>query len=402
MDDQYLVQAASPAIANQTGALREMALSWTDSWAKLTTRAGAWPPGHPLPLPLWGTNAPAFHVPSVEQYEELASSVELTVQQLLQAHNYNSVGNLIRFYQEFRASGESSLDHFFQQYSPPITAEHYTCVGLALELLRRLVSLESKFPGISCCMHLVSCEESIEDVENYVCDEPSPSFTEKEHVLVAMKVVIAGRWGILLLDPGYHVARVVTVMADCLYPHTGWFIQSDEPHCRKEYNYILSENCKYIVWSERETRGGLEKTSLAVVYVGNPFLNPVDVTERRNLVYNFRSLLARDTKGHLISGLYFKVDYAEGKTEKPSEFTIFHQAEGATKRLRVAFSQFLTSSWRTSELSNMVKECGQQLGMIPGKLELLLANLAIIMADLDFKQQLLRMNKAIGEISQDN
>lgn len=44
---------------------------------------------------------------------------------------------------------------------------------------------------------------------------------EKEHVLLAMKVEIDGRGGVLLCDPGYHVGRVVTVMCDGVYPHTG-------------------------------------------------------------------------------------------------------------------------------------------------------------------------------------
>lgn len=56
-----------------------------------------WPFGHPLPLPLWGEPRDALTLPTVEAYEELALTVELTVQQLLQAHNYNSVGNLIRY-----------------------------------------------------------------------------------------------------------------------------------------------------------------------------------------------------------------------------------------------------------------------------------------------------------------
>lgn len=72
--------------------------SWleTEDWEQLTG-SGEWPEGHPLPLPSWGSPKPALCVPSVEQYEDLASNVELTVQQLLQAHNYNSVGNLLRW-----------------------------------------------------------------------------------------------------------------------------------------------------------------------------------------------------------------------------------------------------------------------------------------------------------------
>lgn len=56
----------------------------------------SWPEGHPLPLPKWGRPKDIFVVDSVEQYEELAATVELTVQQLIQAHNYNTIGNFMR------------------------------------------------------------------------------------------------------------------------------------------------------------------------------------------------------------------------------------------------------------------------------------------------------------------
>jgi len=64
-----------------------------------------------------------------------------------------------RFFEEFRASRDSNLAHFYRSYLPPITPEHYTCVGLALELLRRLSNLETKFPGLTSRLYLASCEE---------------------------------------------------------------------------------------------------------------------------------------------------------------------------------------------------------------------------------------------------
>jgi len=66
---------------------------------------------------------------------------------------------IYRFYEAFRASGDSNLAHFYRSYLPPITPEHYTCVGLALELLRRLSNLETKFPGLTSRLYLASCEE---------------------------------------------------------------------------------------------------------------------------------------------------------------------------------------------------------------------------------------------------
>ncbi|GLG94103.1 Uncharacterized protein GBIM_01371 [Gryllus bimaculatus] len=300
------------------------------------------------------------------------------------------------FYQEFRASGQPNLALFYRSYIPPITPEHYTCVGLALELLCRLANLEPRFPGISSCLYLVSSEESIEELEEYVNREPNPRTTEKEHVMVAMHLNIAGRSGVMLLDPGYHVARVITVMADGLYPHTGWFVQSDEPHCRKEYNYTLTADGKYVVWCNRETRNNLEENSLALIYVARPFLSPIEVTERRNLVYNFRSLLARDTKGHLIAGFYLKVECSN----QPA-VTIFHQNGNSTKRKKVTFEDLLKPE-ATEEVQSIIHICNQQLGMPEGHLQIILANLAIILADSDFISQLLGINRDIYEMSCNN
>lgn len=68
---------------------------------------------------------------------------------------------------------------------------------------------------------------------------------EKEHVLLALHVKVDGRKGVLLCDPGYHVGRVVTVMADGVYPHTGRFVQEEEGGRTKEYEY------RFVLGSER-------------------------------------------------------------------------------------------------------------------------------------------------------
>lgn len=39
--------------------------------------------------------------------------------------------------------------------------------------------------------------------------------------MVAMQIEIDGRRGVVLLDPGYQIGRVITVMIDQQYPHTG-------------------------------------------------------------------------------------------------------------------------------------------------------------------------------------
>lgn len=155
---------------------------------------------------------------------------------------------------------------------------------------------------------------------------------------MCLKVEFDGRKGTLLCDPGYHVARVVTLMSDRAYPNTGWFIQSSENGIIKEYNYsLVPDDNNYVEWREiTTTPNGKQKEFISIIYTGKKYLTAVDVTERRNLVYNFKSLLSRDQKGNLIAGIYFKV------LMNSEEFTIFYQDMGK-KRVKMPFSAFRQS-----------------------------------------------------------
>lgn len=358
----------------------------------------------PLPLPVWAHyEAPALTVLTVEQYEELAGSVELETQHLLREHRYDTIGNFLKFYKDYIASGETVLERFYHKYQPLITREHHTCVGLGFELLYRLKCLNKRFPGIASGFYLVSCEETIDNVANYVGGPPAADSGEKEHVLVCLKIKIGGRQGVMLLDPGYHVARVITIMEDKLYPHTGWFIQSDEPDCKKEYNYFLCSNDPdYIEWHERKTRSDtLERTQVALIYVARPYLTAIDVTERRNLVYNFRSLLARDTKGHVTAGLYFPVVLDINNAQN---FTIFYQTNNGKRRIKMAFNKFCSSPKINpdTEEKEIIAECARQLGLLQDSLEDLLSALATVMSDSAFVAQLLAINARINTLAEDN
>ncbi|XP_015113231.1 uncharacterized protein LOC107038572 [Diachasma alloeum] len=293
------------------------------------------------------------------------------------------------------------VELFYHKYQPLITRKHHTCVGLGFELISRLNGLEERFAGMTSGLYLVSCEETIGDIEGYVGGPPAADIGEKEHVLVCLKININGRHGVLLLDPGYHVARVVTVMADKLYPHTGWFTQSDEPECKKEYNYSLcTQDPDYVEWHERETRpGALERTQVALIYVARPYLTAIDVTERRNLVYNFRSLLARDTKGHVTAGLYFSLVLDTSKM-----FTIFYQTNSGKRKVKMPFNKFRTLSKAslTDEELNMINKCARQMDLTPEDMKSLLSTLAIVIDDTSFVAQVLAINSRINTIAEDN
>lgn len=218
--------------------------------------------------------------------------IEVTLHRLLEETHYNTVNNFIDFHSSFKKSKTSDLRKFYQNYVPPINRRHHMCVSLAMEIVARI---DDVCPNLSKHFYIVSCEEAVEAAKPYIdhCEENGMenalSSLEKEHALIAMNINVAGREGLMIIDPGYHVARAVTVMKDQCYPHTGWFTQSDEPHCKREYCYTISSRSgDFIEWAERCTRGETETYELSLVYVKRPYRTAVDVTVRRNLVYNFR------------------------------------------------------------------------------------------------------------------
>lgn len=148
------------------------------------------------------------------------------MRRLLVTDNYDSVSNFISLHDAFDKNNNQTLNQLFKTYNPPIRSKKHTCVGLGLELIRRMKSLDKLFPGFGTAITLVSCEEAVIDVREYVGYGEGPEDVvnaEKEHVMVGVHIRVDGRVGLLLADPGYHVPRIVTVMADRAYPHTGKF-----------------------------------------------------------------------------------------------------------------------------------------------------------------------------------
>lgn len=247
------------------------------------------------------------------QYEDLCARIEVTLHRLLEETHYNTVNNFVDFHASYRrhcdrntarnATAAPELRPFYQGYVPPINRRHHMCVSLAMEIVGRI---GADSPQLAQHFYIVSCEEAVEATAPYVQHcldvdmENAMASLEKEHALIAMRVTVAGRDGLMIIDPGYHVARAVTVMRDQCYPHTGWFTQSEEPHCKREYCYKIAGTAtnngggggggagEFVEWSERTTRAGVAMQEVSLVYVGRPYRTAVDVTVRRNLVYNFR------------------------------------------------------------------------------------------------------------------
>lgn len=192
---------------------------------------GNWPLGHPLPLPDWAAyddednQKGILHLDSVWQFEDLSAIIETKLQRMLEETHYDTVHLFVDFYQAFKRTRRSDLKSFYQFYDIPINRRHHMCVSLAMEIMARIVEI---FPILEHYLYIVSCEEQVVSLADYIetseelggLNSPLAN-VEKEHAMVAMKLNIAGRNGVLILDPGYHVARCVTIMEDQMYPHTG-------------------------------------------------------------------------------------------------------------------------------------------------------------------------------------
>uniref|UniRef100_A0A0A9XRV8 64 kDa protein n=1 Tax=Lygus hesperus TaxID=30085 RepID=A0A0A9XRV8_LYGHE len=284
----------------------------------------------------------------------------MVVQKLLAEYPYNTVGNLLRFYKAYKSSGEP-LTTFYKKHNATLTRGQHTCVGLGLKLLERLNSI---YPHLAGKFFIASSEEAVEELPLYLGRPPwdPHDVTEKEHVLVACRIRVGKREGVFLLDPGYHVARVVTVMSDSNYPHTGWFRHTEETWVKRDYCYRFPETTSdYVLWEIKETRPNkTPQVTVNAVFVGSHYHSAVAVTEKRNFVYIYRSLLARNTKGEVTSGVHFPVDHL---SSDPSVNVIYANSKGVKTRGRIPFKAVFCQEL-TVEQKDMLRSVEEELGDI--------------------------------------
>lgn len=187
-------------------------------------------------------------------------------------------------------------------------------------------------------------------------DTPSASQSFIEHVLLCIRVSVEGRGGVVLLDPGYHVPRPITVMEDGLPPHSGPVLTAaTRTDVTKSFSYYFLPTSKlYVVWEAEERRGlGKKKLTKNLIHVARPYLSSVDVTERRNLAYTFKSLIGRNTKGDFTGGLYFVVKPPPTPPPHPlssssSEMPAFSSESSLSSSISCTTSTSLSSSSTTT------------------------------------------------------
>ncbi|XP_030375622.1 uncharacterized protein LOC115624913, partial [Scaptodrosophila lebanonensis] len=365
---------------------------------------GVWPLGHPLPLPDWesGETKGVLRFDNVWQYEDFNAIVETALQRMLEETHYNTVNLFIDFYRSFKRTRRSDLRSFFQFYDVPINRRDHMCVSLAFEIMARLVEL---FPVLAHYLYVVSCEEQVVQLSDYIeLDEEyglnsADAAVEKEHAMAAMRIAIGEREGVMILDPGYHVGRAVTVMHDQSYPHTGWFNQSKEPHLQRDYCYSYSSYSeKFVEWKEREIRGDEANFKTSLVYVAQEYMTAIDVTVRRNLVYNFRSLLSRDAKGRVYAGIYFPLV----ANVHEAHMTLFYDGPNEQRvKAKLMFSAFKGGKMPDYVTQHFGK-LAPQLNMSQHELADLCKTLAEVVTDQNFISQVLAINDDIGNMSLEN
>lgn len=158
-----------------------------------------------------------------------------------------------------RSSGKK-LAEFYRDYDAPVVSDGLSCVGLSFRLRD---AIAERIPALRQSVVIASCEEWVEDLDNYVA-LPDPGVdTVKEHVMLAVRIQCreTGQRVLVLLDSGYHVPRLIVVTSDGAWPHTGRFVQSDTAKSRKEYEFGW-KNDAYVHWRINETRKGDTSVSL--------------------------------------------------------------------------------------------------------------------------------------------
>lgn len=367
-----------------------------------------WPMDRALPLPEWGCERPELNFGSLPQYQRFLGHVQEHLHQALMTQCYDTMSNFIVFGQEYVSLREEypALEEFYRDYDPPLLHGRYTCVGLACDLATKLSTLEMQYPGLKDATYQVSCEEEIDNADWY-CSNGVPPITtcEKEHVLVCIRIRLSGRAGVLLLDPGYHIGEPITVMEDGLAPQSG-IIQANTTKINviRSYHYrYRHDNPAFVVWDVVEERDGrVTSQHTSLIHIARPFLSGIDIAERRNLVYPFKTLVGREPTGRLKCGLYFPLREC-GQTT----ITFFHYVDGIHHHTRVPLSYFAKRGIQDiaeadTSVESTLAAVAAGTGRSTPDLRASLEGVASLLQDQDFLTQLAQLDKAIDSISKDN
>ncbi|XP_064091441.1 uncharacterized protein LOC135205080 [Macrobrachium nipponense] len=258
--------------------------------------------------------------------------------------------------------------------------------------------MEKMYPGIKDAMYQVSCEETVKNIDEFHTELPPPRSSLIEHVLLCIKIRISDRAGVTLFDPGYHVSQPITVMEDGLAPHSDTVMGSSTRHDvvrTYRYNYLPGSST-IIAWTTREERPGKpDVVTSNRIHPKQPFLSCVDIAERRNLIYGFKSLLGRDSKGQLRWGLYFAV-----KECSEASVTFFHQEGDKPTHKKFPMSCFLTEDVGVDGLEETLAAVAKGLGRSARSLRTSLRVLANLLCDSQYVQELLTMDEEINSLTQ--
>lgn len=354
-----------------------------------------WPMDHPLPLPEWGCGRPDLQFPNEEQYQEFLKRTTVYLHECLDSLPYDTFTNFLAFSTKYVSSRDEycNLKEFFRDYDTPLLPGCFTCVGLSLDLSSKLSQLERTYPGLKDAMYQVSCEEEVKNLEQYCTELPPAKTSLNEHVMLCIKVRISGRRGMTLFDPGYHVSQPITVMEDGESPQSGTIKASTtRPDIQRSYKYqYLERNSAIIGWTVEEKRPGQPtKVVLNRVHPNKPFLSGVDIAERRNLVYSFKSLLGRDEYGQLNCGLYFGI-----KECSKASITFFYRDDDKPHHQKVPLTYFLSDEGDEEIFEEAVRAVAMGVGRTARTLRDALKLLANLLSDMDFVQEVLSLDKDI-------
>lgn len=243
----------------------------------------------------------------------------------------------------------------------------------------------------------MSCEEEVKTLTKYTSKTPPAKTCLIEHVLLCIKVRISGRAGVTLFDPGYHVSQPITVMEDGLSPHTGTIMGSTtRPDVTRTYNYnYLAENPSLIAWDVEEKRNEKARSTITnIIHHEKPFLSSVDIAERRNLVYAFKTLLGRDSNGHLKCGLYFPI-----RECSKTSVTFFHQVDNTCHQKKVSLTYFLSEYLSDDEVERAIMVVAAGTGTTTEDLRGSLVTLAHLLNDFVFVQEVLSLDQEIDNFT---
>lgn len=412
-------------------------------------------------MPIYGNRVKSLDVKDIVELHNILRELIKCTSTYFDA--YNSVENLLSLYMAWENSTKPQMGDpaknfgsFFEQYSPPFFFDNQKLSSTVQEPINLITSIafhmkKNSFLSLiskNIFFAAVQQDKTIRqheldniDFESYIKSEAGRYI---DRIIVAVNISLAGRPGVILLDPLRLLPSPIVIMKDGVVPKlyntenisarkiqcppetkvslysnpamssfkqnsasTSTNLVSNEEN--KNVGSYLKNNANFITFKLTPLRSQNNEWVYIenFIIIGKPFCSYKDIPEKRNLLERDRYLLLSDSQGEPRGGLTFSVLPSTHVQENPNvtsstkKFKIFIKNEETNEvtKFQILYSK-INANKKLDECLNaeemdVVNQLNEIFHYPEGKLEKIIKSIAAMMSNQEFVNGLYEYSKLV-------